>query len=142
VGTRKGVKFPPEAKNYKALKFGPVPVDMLYKTLGLEMDEGTAFLSKLGHFHIATDHPSDYPVCFPLLEQVVADPTYVGQDPKHAGNIIFIRRIQTSDDDHMLVAIGIDLKKGKYHIRSCYLTEAEKIYNRRSAGYLFAPKWA
>ena len=141
MGTKKGVEFPPEAKKYKALKFGPVPVDMLYDTLGIEMEEGAAFLSRLGHYHFATDHADDYPICFPMLEEVISNPTYVGQDPKHAGNIIFVRRIKTSDDAHMLVALGIDIKKGKYHIRSCYLTPSEKVYNRRSAGYLKAPKW-
>ena len=66
-------------KRYPALDLGPLPVDLINRTLGTELEPGRVRLSARAHRHIAEDHPDDYQTCMAALPGAVAAPTYIGQ---------------------------------------------------------------
>ncbi len=63
-------------KRYSAVDLGPLPVDLINRTLGTELDPGRVRLSARAHRHIAEDRPDDYPTCIGALPGVIAAPTY------------------------------------------------------------------
>ena len=55
------------ATRYTALDLGPLPVDLVNRTLGTELDPGRVRLSVRAHRHIAEDHPNGYATCMKAL---------------------------------------------------------------------------
>ena len=123
-------------KKYEALDFGPLPVDVINRILEMELEPGIAHMSGLAHKHAAEKHPTDYLVCHPLVSQTIADPTFVGQAPKHRDNFELIRRVP-GGDSAVLVAVSVDMDDdGRYRVRSYYLITEEDVTNRREKRYL------
>jgi hypothetical protein len=122
---------------YPALDLGDLPVDVINATLGTDLAPGRVRLSAVAHRHIAEDHPDDYPVCRLALAQTIAEPTLIGQAPRHGRNFELIRRVQDAQGRAILVAIGLEPDDaGAYRVRSCYLISRSKIEARRLAGFL------
>jgi hypothetical protein len=122
---------------YPALELGELPVDVINATLGTDLAPGRVRLSAAAHRHIAEDHPEDYPTCRLALPQAIADPTLIGQAPRHGRNFELIRRVQDGQGRAILVAIGLEPDDaGSYRVRSCYLISRNKVEARRQAGFL------
>lgn len=130
------------AKKYPALDLGWLPVDLINRTLGTELDPGRVRLSPRAHRHIAEDHPNDYATCIAALPHAIAAPTYVGQAPHHAGNIELVKRVRGVQGWMVLVAVGLEPdKRGDYRVRSAYLIREATVEGRRLRGRLLVPKW-
>ncbi len=128
-------------KRYPALHLGWLPVDLINRTLGTELDPGRVRLSGRAHRHIAEDHPNDYAVCMKALPSAVTAPTYIGQAPHHAGNIELVRRVRGVEGWMVLVALGLEPDgRGDYRVRSAYLIREATVEGRRLRGRLFVPK--
>ncbi len=129
------------ASSYPALDLGPLPVDLINSVLGTELDPGHARLSSTAHRHIAEDHAAEYPVIIAALQaDAIGAPTFIGQDPSHAGNFVLVKRIGLPDGRAVLVAIGLEMAPGgTYSVRSSYLIPQRTIDARRQAGRLKIP---
>ncbi len=116
-------------------------MDLINAVLGTELDPGHARLSSTAHRHIAEDHAADYPVIIAALEaDAISAPTFIGQDPSHAGNFVLVKRIGLPDERAVLVAIGLEMAPGgTYSVRSSYLIPQRTIDARRQAGRLKIP---
>lgn len=119
-------------RRYQAVEFGPLPVEAINRALGTELEPGNVRLGEQAHRHIAEDHPEDYEACMAALPLAIANPTFVGQAPKHQRNFEIVRRVARPDGQAVLVAIGLELNEfGNYAIKSSYLIKAETVNNRR-----------
>jgi hypothetical protein len=130
----------PSPKFYPAIDLGALPVDAINAVLGTELEPGRVRLSQQAHRHVATDHPDDYDVCFPVLPVAIAAPSFIGQAPRRTGNFEIVRRINHPDGRLVLVAIGMKTDdSGDYRVRSCYLVSGQQVDQRRRDGRLKPP---
>ena len=124
-------------KQYGALDLGDLPVDAINRSSGMELEPGRVHMSALAHRHAAEKHPEDYPVCRPLVALVIADPTFVGQAPKHRENFEMVRRIPGGTGGAVLVAVGVERdRKGRYRVRSFYRITERQVAVRRAKRHL------
>ncbi|MFM2150290.1 MAG: hypothetical protein RLZZ187_2596 [Pseudomonadota bacterium] len=92
-------------------------------------------MSGMAHRHIAQDHPADYAQHFHYAQAVIADPTFIGQAPKHRDNFELIRRIPGANGDALLVAVGIATDdQGRYRVKSVYTLTPAKLEAKRGKG--------
>ena len=125
-------------KRYPALDLGWLPVDLVNRTLGTELDPGRVRLSRRAHRHMAEDHPDDYPTCIAALPAAIAAPSYIGQAPHHGRNIEFVKRVRGRKSSMVLVAIGLEVdERGDYRVRLAYLIKEAALEHRRQTGRLF-----
>lgn len=128
-------------KRYPAVDLGSLPVDLINRTLGTELDPGRVRLSARAHRHIAEDHPEDYQTCIAALPGAIAAPTYIGQSPHHARNIELVKRVRGVEGWMVLVAVGLEQdRRGDYRLRSSYLVRESAVEGRRLRRHLFTPK--
>ena len=129
------------ATRYPALDLGPLPADLINRTLGTELEPGRVRLSARARLHIAEDHPNDYQTCMAALPGAVAAPTYIGQAPHHARNIELVKRVRGVEGWMVLVAVGLEPdRRGDYRVRSSYLVRESTVEGRRLRGRLLTPK--
>ena len=124
-----------------ALDLGPLPVSLVNATLDTELEPGNVRLSVSARNHIAERHPDDYDACLAALTGgCVQEPTYIGQDPKHARAFLLVKRMGREDGRQVLVAIGFEPDgAGAYGVYSCYLINAKTVEERRQSGRLRIP---
>ena len=67
------------------LDFGPLPVDLINRATGLELEPGNAFFSINAQKHADKRHPLDYSRGLPHVAAVIAYPMYVGDDSNKRG---------------------------------------------------------
>lgn len=117
---------------YKGVHLGSLPSDVIGFYLNREMEAGDVYLTKDAHKHLAEDHPSDYAICFANIQMAIQNPTFIGQDPKHARSFIIIKRVPGPARSNMLVAISLEKNDyGFYTVRSSYLISQEDVDKRR-----------
>lgn len=68
-------------KRYAQLLLGPLPVDLINATLGVDLEPGDAIITARAHRHIAQDHAEDYAAVMAYIRVLIAAPTYIGQSP-------------------------------------------------------------
>lgn len=68
------------------------------------------------------------------IADIVGDPTWIGQDPRHSENFYLVKRIVTDreGDAAILVAIGLTMsERGTYSAKSAYRISQADIDTRR-----------
>lgn len=126
---------------YPQLSLGPLPVDMINRTLNTHLEPGEVRLSAAAHKHIARDHPEDYALVMTEIQNAVRSPNFIGQAPKHGQNFEMIRRTKGSNNSVVLIAIGLDVDdQGDYRIKSAYTIKSESLDQRRKSGHVMTPK--
>ena len=121
------------------LDLGPLPIDIIYRVLGLELEEGEVRFSAGAQIHAAKKHPEDYSRYLAFIGGVIASPLYLGDDVRNLGKIEFISRIPKVGG----LLVALEVKKdsaGKYNVVSIYSITHEKIEARRRKGRLKACK--
>jgi len=121
---------------------GVLPVDLINRTLGTELEPGDAILTATADRHIANDHPNDYGLVKASLGLVIESPTYIGQSPHHAESFELVRRVVGSNGiDIVLAAITLTRNEyGNYNVHSAYRLTEEKVTGRIKRGHLCLPK--
>ncbi len=117
---------------------GPLPDDLIYRTLGIEVDPGEVKFSAPAQQHAHLRHPQDAPLIIPYLSQVISDPMYMGDDFKNPGKIELVRLIPGVSGRSALVAITVE-KNGRddhYHVCSSYLITQAEVDKKRNKGIL------
>ena len=118
------------------LRFGPLPVDVINKTLNLELDPGEAILTPSHQVHAARRHPEDYARCQPHVAAILANPLWIGDDFKNEGKIELVGRVAAIGGP-LLVAVKIAVNaNGCYEVASFYPVAETTVESRRAKGYL------
>lgn len=121
---------------YRAVRICALPVCIINNALGTELEPGEAWLSREAHRHIAEDHREDYPVCFPILEEVISRPTWIGQAHYSGVNCELVAR-KMGNIGIVLAAICLEPNKfGNYNVCSVYRIEQKDVDARRASGRL------
>jgi hypothetical protein len=76
------------------LVIGPLPHDVINKTLGMELHPGEVIFTRAAQIHAARRHPAEFPHCLPHVGTVVLNPLYIGDDGRNPEKIELIARIQ------------------------------------------------
>lgn len=116
---------------------GAAPVDAIYATLGIEMDEGDVKCAAPALNHAAKRHPQDVPVILPHLSNIISNPLYMGDDFRNPDKIELVGKI-AGRSGAALVAITIAMNEadGYYHVCSMYLITQSELDKKRSKGIL------
>jgi len=118
---------------YKAFNVGPLPVELINKTLDMYLEPGDLWVSKAAHRHIVEKHPDDYRFIIPALSKLISNPQYIGLDTRHKGNFNLICRHSNDEPVRVLVAIGVERTKyGTYNLKSAYRIKQKDIDSRRN----------
>ncbi len=116
---------------------GKMPDDLLYDTLGVEVDPGEVKFSAPAQKHAYRGHPEDVPLIIPHLSQIISDPMYVGDDFRNPGKVEFVRQIPGSNGKSALVALTIEKSDdGYYHVCSSYFISQSEVDKKRSKSIL------
>ncbi len=122
------------------LDFGPLPVDLINRTTGLELETGNVFFSINAQKHSAKRHPLEYSKALPHVAAVIADPMYLGDDFKNPGKIELVSHVAALGNA-LLVAVEVTIDHdGHYNVTSFYPISQKKIDNRREKGRLVIVK--
>ena len=129
-------------RRLKVLVLGPLPVDLINRTLGTELDPGDAILTANADRHIEKDHFTDYVLVKSSLALVIEEPTYIGQSPRHAGSFELVRRVVGPNGiDIVLAAVTLTRNEfGNYNVHSAYRLTEEKVTARIRRRHLCLPK--
>lgn len=124
---------------FRAFRIGPLPVALINRALGTELEPGDVWVSKACHEHIAVDHPDDYPVIKANLIDILRSPTYAGQDVRKGSGFYLVKRVDPAVEGrrHALVAIALEPNMhGTYNVKSAYLIKENDVEKRRQRGVL------
>ena len=127
--------FPPP--NFRPIVLGSLPHSRVGQALNKIITPGDVHFTIPAQKHAFKRHPEDFHTCLPYLSQVICAPTYVGQAPQHAGKGMEAVLQVPSDGINVLVAITLaSSNNGGYYVKSTYLVDNNKIYNRLRRGFL------
>lgn len=126
----------------KAILLGPLPVDLINRTLGTELDAGDAVLTARAQDHITKDHPDDFILVMHCIELVIKDPTYIGQSPHHGSEFELVRYVKMAGSDGaVLAAVSLTPNDfGNYNVHSAYVIPQARVDRRIARGHLFNAK--
>ncbi len=116
---------------------GKIPDELIYNTLGIEVDPGQVKFSAPAQRHAHVGHPQDVPLIIPHLSVVISDPLYMGDDFRNPGKIELVRSIGIPGKA-ALIAITVQKndKDGFYHVCSSYLITQSEVDKKRDKGIL------
>lgn len=118
---------------FHEIDLGPLPVEVINATLGLELEPGNAVLTVGAQKHVHSRHPKDFAVHLAHVGMVIKAPSYMGDDFKNSGKIELIRRVPGPTG--LLVALVIEPDEdGRYHVASFYTVTQSRIDQRRQKG--------
>ncbi len=120
---------------YPGLTLGLLPVDRINRTCGTALVSGSVTMSKAAHEHIALDHPQEYALIMQALPSLIANPVFIGRDPKHPHAFYLVDALSTPVGSHAMVAIGFALSPGgTYQVKSAYGLKGHQFTSRVKAG--------
>jgi hypothetical protein len=117
------------------LILGPLPVGIINRTLGTQLEPGDVVLTRGAQAHANRRHPNDYPKCLPHLGSVLAFPRYIGDDFRNTG-IEIVGQVNAIGS---LVLVAVELVPdalGRYEVASFYMISEKKAQSRRQRGFL------
>jgi hypothetical protein len=121
-----------EDDNWQDARLGLLPVAVVLKCLGLTLKPGEVMFYAHAQKHTFTDRPERH-ICIPHLEQAIASPTHVGQQPGYEGDSFDLVCV-LPDGLIVLVAISMKIKKGLYPIKSAYPLNTGALHRRIRKG--------
>lgn len=116
--------------------FGELPVEVINRTLDLELDPGEVVMPVNAQRHAQKKRPADYARCFPHVASVIASPLYLGDDFRNHGKIELVGR-PAGLGTPLLVAVELTRDgDGRYSVTSFYPIDERKVANRREKRHL------
>ena len=116
---------------------GAMPSEAVFQTLGIELEPGEVKFSAPAQRHAYKRHPKDVPKIVPHLSQLIASPTYLGDDHRNPGKIELVGRVPGSLGA-ALIALTVEKNEtdGFYHVCSSYLITQSELDRKRDKGIL------
>lgn len=99
------------------------------KALNADLPCGNIYQSTGLLVHIQKRHPH----CLKYLEKIpdiLSNPDYIGKNPNEYQSVEFIKQY----DDHVLVAVKLDIIENRLYVASLYNISESKIKNRLNSG--------
>ncbi|MGR0185437.1 hypothetical protein [Azospirillum aestuarii] len=122
--------------DHETLELGPLPVDAINHTLGLELEPGDAVLLPIISRHVLKRHPEDHRRCLAHVGTVIQNPLFAGDDFNNPGKFELIARVPAVGAP-LLVSIEMEKNEdGLYEVRSFYTMQEQKVQNRLRKGFL------
>ena len=118
---------------FREIDLGPLPVEEINATLGLELEPGNAVLTVGAQKHVYNRHPGDFAAHLAHVGLVIKDPSYMGDDFRNRGKIELIRRMPGPAGPLVAIVIEPD-DDGRYHVASFYTVTQSRIDQRRQKG--------
>lgn len=124
----------PPKKKLPDISLGPIPAALIQSCLGIEVEHGEVILPHSGQVHAKRQHPSDYDVLLPHLKQIISDPLYGGEHPRHADKIELYGRV-FAINSYAMVAISLEkAERGGYRVSSFFCVKNEDVQSRKEKG--------
>lgn len=121
----------------KTQKLGDLPVEIINRTLQMELEGGDVILTVTEQRHVRNRHRNDYELCHPHLAGIVARPLYAGEDHKHPGKVCLVGGLPGATGDFCLIAISLEVtERGDYRVHTFYPMTREQVLRKRHAGKL------
>ena len=122
----------------RAFRVGPLPAELINRSLHTELEVADVWVSKACHSHIADDHPDDYPIIMANIIDILRSPTYAGQDARHGSGFYIVRQVSGHPTkDFAMVAIALEMSvHGSYNVKSAYTISQDDVDSRRLKGAL------
>ncbi len=115
------------------MKVGSVS-ENIKKLLGLSsMGDDNIYMSATNITHMETSHPSDYAKYKDQIQNILAYPDYVGQNPND-NSIEYVKNF-IIDNEYVKVAVRLSSGK-KYYARSLYILNRRRVENFIKKGTL------
>jgi len=130
----------PKKPRFADLILGPLPVDVINRTLGHDLDDGEVVFTGGAQAHAMKRHAEEFVRCLPHVGSIVCNPDFMGDDFHNPGKIELIGRVPALDGGVLVAVIVEPDESGRYRIASCYRVSAKKIENRRQKGLLRPPR--
>lgn len=127
--------YDPQNPVWHTLDLGPLPVEALAK-LGIQSEPGVVRFHSHAMKHTFEAVPSRRPICWPLLGDVVNNPTHIGQQPKYVGTAFdLVHAVQNGP----IILVSILLKPTtrdphKYAVTSAYPLDLGSLERRIKKG--------
>jgi hypothetical protein len=122
-----------------ATEFGLLPVDLINRTLDLELDPGPVVLTTRAWRHVVHKHPEEAKDCLHLVPGIIGNPLYIGDDFRNPGKIEFVGRV-SAQGYGLLVAVNTNKdKKGRFEVTTFYSITEFQIQSRLATGHLKRP---
>lgn len=116
---------------------GKMPDDAIYRVLGIELEAGEVKFSAPAQKHALRRHPADLPRIVPHLAQIIASPTYLGDDFRNPGKIELVGRIPGAAGAALIaLTVEKDETDGYYHVCSSYFITQAELDRKRGKGIL------
>ena len=106
---------------------GELPITMINKVLGHDLEPGRLLLDHAGHCHIAERHPADLDICLEVLG-VGRPPHFVGQAPRSDDKLQMVWRL---NDPIVMVVFGRHWTQGFYRVVTSYRISRERLDRER-----------
>ena len=123
-------------KKIPDLILGPLPVEVINKTLSHELEGGDVIFTSGAQKHSAARHPKDYPLCIPHIASIISAPLYLGDDFRNPGKIELVGRVLAGKLTILVAVCIVPDESGRYHVVSVYPVSEVKIEGRRARGHL------
>lgn len=81
--------------------------------------------------HVQKHHP-DETGNVALVPSIIAEPDYVGHNPKEPGSVELVKAL----DANVMVCVKLDAKNGYHYVASVYEISSGKLTNRLNSGRL------
>lgn len=118
------------------LDLGDLCVDLIHKTLGIELEPGKLVFTRAAQIHSRKNHPHDYGRCLPHVGPVVTSPLYMGDDFKNPDKIEFVSRVPALGSGLLIAIVIVPDDDGHYRVASMYPISETTIEGRRQKGHL------
>jgi hypothetical protein len=128
-----------KTKRSQDLLLGPLPTEMVNRTLEMELEPGDVVISGTAQRHVQRKHPDDYAAFLPHIAEIIANPRYLGDDFKNDG-IEFWGYVAVHGT---LVLVAVEVvpdEDGCYNVLSFYRVSEGKAQKRRDRKFLHVPK--
>jgi len=123
------------------LNLGPLPVDVINRTLGHDLEPGDVIFSSSAQKHAFARHPDDFGKCLPHVGPIVGRPDFLGDDFKNTGAIELVSRVPILGSGVLVAVLIVPDRNRCYRVKSCYPVGYSKIEGRRQSGRLIIPQW-
>ena len=121
----------------RTLDLGPLPIEIVNRILGVSLLPGAVIFRAAEQDHAFERHSEQYLRCLPFIRAAIANPTYVGQSPRHLTGFELVR--ETDDSVYVLVALTLVTDEaGAYPVQSLYPVGRNTVMGRLRKRHLFA----
>lgn len=125
---------------WHTIYLGPLPVEKIHRCLGIELAPAEVVFWGRRQEHAFKKEPHREPICSPHYKATVADPSHIGQQPRHKDKGFELVKVVPVHGP-ILLAIGLAVVKSRgrslYVVYSTYPLQQNSLERRIRKGTTF-----